>query len=58
MNAEIYLTIIRNDNRLVVSGELALLREFLSAFNTPNTPTVYNPMPDPGNPIPAHMETR
>ena len=46
MNTEIYLTVRSNSTRLVITGELALLREFMAAVaDTPGAPTIYNPAP-------------
>lgn len=51
-NTEIYLTVKNDTTRLVISGELALLREFLTTFiergELSGAPTIYNPVPDTG----------
>lgn len=55
-NTEIYLTVKNDQTRLVISGELALLREFLTAFVERGefaSPTIYNPAPGPGSEIAA-----
>lgn len=46
MNAqtEIYITVLKGKKRLVITGELSLLKEFIGFFPPiPATATIYNP---------------
>lgn len=54
-NTEIYLTVKNNTTRLVISGELALLREFLTTFiDRGELPPA--PVPDPSSALAREIE--
>lgn len=50
MQTDVYISITRNDHRLIIDGDFDLFKTFISMLPKDHTaiakPTIYNPAPD------------